>query len=491
MRIVHISDVHIRNLKYHEDYRRVFDDLYGKLLELKPDLVINTGDTAHTKTDISPEFVDLCSEHIRTVAEIAPYHILLGNHDLNLQNPNRRDAISPIVDSIGGTSCPIYLHKDSGLVHREQFGDVVTNIWSFSCADQDNFPKPKDWEKYHGDVNIGLYHGSLMQSETDIGWRMTEADDDLKLFTGLDFVLLGDIHKHQFLDPDGRVAYAGSLVQQNFGESPDKGFLVWDIENKDEFNVRHVKLNGDRKFFTVRLNDDLSIPNLDIGSNSRIRVISPKPCTLVEQQAFEKEIREKFNPFSVISLTARNTKEQAISRAHKLSGKTENLRDPGVQEKLIKKYLEDAKLSEEVMNKILELNSHYHMTLEKQEEVTRHTQWNIDSIAWNNMFNYGENNVLDFRKTKGVIGMFAPNSSGKSSLIDIITETLFDKTTKGTSKNIFLVNDNKDSAQMLCQLSIGGRTYVIERVINRIKYGKKKFDKEKEWGKTSLRMLEN
>src|SRR5512137_2645986 len=100
MKIAHISDLHIRNLKFHVDYRKVFDDLYRKLDELKPDLVVNTGDTAHTKTNISPEFVEMTSELFIQIAKRAPIINVLGNHDLNLMNEDRQDAITPIVDAL-------------------------------------------------------------------------------------------------------------------------------------------------------------------------------------------------------------------------------------------------------------------------------------------------------------------------------------------------------------------------------------------------------
>ena len=44
-------------------------------------------------------------------------------------------------------------------------------------------------------------------------------------------VLLGDVHKHQYLKP--HIAYSGSFIQQNFGESLDNhGVLVWDIKTR-------------------------------------------------------------------------------------------------------------------------------------------------------------------------------------------------------------------------------------------------------------------
>ena len=36
------------------------------------------------------------------------------------------------------------------------------------------------------------------------------------------------------------------------------------------------------------------------------------------------------------------------------------------------------------------------------------------------MFSYGEDNVVDFTKLNGMIGLFAPNASGKSKLLDAL-----------------------------------------------------------------------
>ena len=57
MKIAHISDIHVRNYKYHYEYKQVFDQLFDKLKELKPDVIVNTGDTAHTKSKLSPDLL--------------------------------------------------------------------------------------------------------------------------------------------------------------------------------------------------------------------------------------------------------------------------------------------------------------------------------------------------------------------------------------------------------------------------------------------------
>ena len=69
---------------------------------------------------------------------------------------------------------------------------------------------------------------------TDIDWEL-DGEVDISIFSGYDFVFLGDIHKLQYLDHEKRIAYPGSTIQQNYGEDPGKGFLFWEIEDKDNF----------------------------------------------------------------------------------------------------------------------------------------------------------------------------------------------------------------------------------------------------------------
>ena len=114
MKFAHIADTHIKNLKYHYEYRIVFEKLYEKLREEKVDYIIHCGDIAHTKTQISPEFVEMCTNFLRNLADIAPTYIILGNHDGNLKNSNRQDALTPIADALGHSD--LHLLKNAGEV---------------------------------------------------------------------------------------------------------------------------------------------------------------------------------------------------------------------------------------------------------------------------------------------------------------------------------------------------------------------------------------
>ena len=74
MKFAHLADTHIRNLKYHRDYRVVFEKIYEILRKEKVDYIIHCGDLAHTKTNLSPEYFDLAGDFLSNLADIE--HIL-------------------------------------------------------------------------------------------------------------------------------------------------------------------------------------------------------------------------------------------------------------------------------------------------------------------------------------------------------------------------------------------------------------------------------
>ena len=68
--IHHLSDIHIRNLKRHTEYREVFDRVYENIkLDTKDSIIYVGGDIAHAKLDMSPELVDLISEFFQKIAQ--------------------------------------------------------------------------------------------------------------------------------------------------------------------------------------------------------------------------------------------------------------------------------------------------------------------------------------------------------------------------------------------------------------------------------------
>jgi exonuclease SbcC len=461
LKIAHIADTHIKNLKYHEDYRACFEQMYEILRQQEVDYIVHCGDIAHTKTQISPEFVEMATDLFNNLSEIAKTYVILGNHDGNLKNSNRQDAITPIVQAIDNDD--LVLLKKAGEIEIEPGATI--NV--LSVFDRDNWTQPTDVDK----INIALYHGAISNCQTDAGWTMEFGEDELSIFDKFDFAMLGDIHKRQFLDDAGRVYYAGSTIQQNHGESNDKGFSVWTINSKNDWNVEHFTLENPRPFVTVELTSTGKLPrNTKIPTGARLRIVSDNNLPLDVMRKAVGVARHKFKPESISFLNRAAGQRGNVEEISDGLGAA-NLRDPEIQQELISEYLKDYQVKSDVMAKIYRLNATYNEKVEANEDITRNVNWKLTKFEWSNLFNYGENNSVDFNNIKGITGIFGKNFSGKSSIIDSIMFTMFNTTSKNERKNVNVVNQNRNWGEGKATIKIGQKTYTIHRKVE--KYEKK------------------
>jgi len=454
IKIAHVSDIHVRKLKYHKEYREVFKQLYEKLREEKPDIIVNTGDTFHTKLDLSPEAIKMMSDLFVGLADIAPYHMILGNHDMNLKNSGRLDAISPIVDYLDHPN--IHFHKYSSVV---EVADGI-DLHVLSIVEPDNWQAELPEDR----TNIALYHGSVVGSVTDTGWMMTHGDISLDELEKYDYALLGDIHKtDQKVDNDGRAKYPGSLVQQNHGESNDKGYLIWNIEDKNTWDTRHVSLINPKPFITIELTRKGRMPkNISIPNGARLRLVSNNNLPLDVMRRAVDIAKQRFKPES-ISFLNRAAGDRGSVEGMTDGLKTENLRDISVQEELIDEYLVGYETPQATMEKVYELNKKYNKIVEDNEDISRNINWKLVNFEFDNLFNYGEDNSVNFNELSGIVGVFGKNYSGKSSIVDGVLWTLFNSTSKNERKNLNVINQNKDSCRGKVEIQIDDKVYVIER----------------------------
>ena len=454
MRFAHIADTHIRNLKYHFEYKEVFKQLYKSLKEEKVDYIIHCGDIAHTKTQISPEFVDMCREFFQNLASIAPTYIILGNHDGNLRNGSRQDALSPIAKAI----------DDPNLILLKNAGETKINnkfcLNVLSVFDEENWVQPTNYDL----VNIALYHGAIDKSKTDQNWTLG-GDHNIEIFEEFDFAFLGDIHKTQQLDKEGRIWYAGSTVQQNFGESLDKGYLLWDIEDRDNFSNRLVTFNNPKPFITLTLSEKGNLPRIKPPEGARLRIVSESNVSLDKVRKAVDIAKYRYNPESVTYLNRAAGKQIKVDAPAGLD--KQDLRDVKTQETLMAEYLKEYEATEEVLERVYELNKEFNKQIEENEDVMRNVNWSLQSLEWDNLFNYAEGNAIDFTKLEGIVGIFGKNYSGKSSIVDTLLYSMYNSTSKSIRKNLNIINQNKDECVATATIKVDGTDYIIERKSNK------------------------
>ena len=286
--------------------------------------------------------------------------------------------------------------------------------------------------------------------------------------------MLGDIHEHQILDYKYRAAYCGSCLQQNYGENLNKGYLLWNIESKDKHSVDFVRLTNVCPYYTIRLKDDLQIFEEELQKKSRIKVCS-RQLSIFEKKALTDKIETLYDPVELIF----DEEDSKQNKQVKICSDGENIKDLTdivVQERLIRDFLQQYNLSEESLLKIIEVNKDYNVQARADDDVLRNVQYRFGKMSFANTFSYGEDNVFDFSKHKGLVGVFGKNTVGKSSLVvDIPLYCIFNKVSKkGVVKNDLIINENKEDCGVELEVNVGKDKHIIRRVTHvYLKAGKK------------------
>ena len=453
--IHHISDIQIRNLKRHKEYEEVFERTYKEIEKNKDNAVVYIGgDIAHSKTDMSPELVDQLSRLFKNLSDICPTIIIAGNHDCNLNNLSRLDVLTPIVDNLNHPN--LHYLKDSGVYKCADVSFVVWDCWT----------KEKDFilaDDVEGDTKVVLFHGTVDRAQTDLGFHLP-SDVHIDKFKGYDLALLGDIHKRQFLNDEETIAYCGSLVQQNHGEGLSHGYLLWDVPTRKS---KYIEVPNDYGYITLDI-DNGELPVIDKmpkKARVRIRASNTQPSELKKCLAI---LHKKYGIKEMIV-----TRTDALYSNDRVRNDTITVGDiseSDVQFNLIQEYLNNNHhVTDEVLLKIKNINESLNQSI-PEEEVYRNVNWKIKTFEFKNMFSYGEDNKVDFSKLNGVVGMFAPNASGKSSLLDALSFCLFDTCTRAFRAENVLNNKKKD---FYCKLNfeVDGQDYFIEKIAKKQRKG--------------------
>ena len=194
-KVYHLADIHIRNVKRHTEYSGVFRNFYEQVKKdnLKNAIIFIGGDIAHAKTEMSPELIKQISSFLRECSKLHPTVVIAGNHDCNLNNPDRLDVLSPIMDMMDDDN--LFYLKNSGVY---KIGDVAVGVFSI-LDDPENYVSGLNINDPSIKTKIAVYHGAVKRSMTDIGYVVMGGDIELPMFNGYDIVMLGDIHKYQVL----------------------------------------------------------------------------------------------------------------------------------------------------------------------------------------------------------------------------------------------------------------------------------------------------
>lgn len=273
------------------------------------------------------------------------------------------------------------------------------------------------------------------------------------------------------------IGYPGSTVQQNYAEDTVHGFLQWDILTRDNYDVRFCELPNPRPYVTIDWQGDVSgtvqLAKKTHAPGSRFRIYSKDSLSQKDIVDITHSLKETLQATEVTFKTDQHVSRDIIISSGATTVVKEDLRNPDVLVRLLKEYHHAAGVSEETWLNVHELVKGY-LSQTGAEEIVRNTKWSLRHLKFDNTLAYGDGNVINFENMNGIVGIFGPNRSGKSSIVGTIMYALFNSTDRGSIKNLHVINARKPYCYTRGIINVNGTDYVVERqtVKNEDKRGK-------------------
>ncbi len=485
--IVHLADIHIRLSALHHEYQIVFNTLYDNLNVLKnkdPDtLIVICGDILHSKDELKPDTVVMVWNFLKSLSDIFPVIIISGNHDMIQNNNNKIDSITSILKDRPIKSIHYLLNSGVYIYNNIIFG--VSSLIDNYILTRDKLDTLIDKLDYEDKYikKIGLYHGQVgnVKIGTDNMILNNDSEEVISLnkFGDYDYILLGDIHKFQYLNKEKTIAYSGSLISQNFSETDDyHGYLYWNILTGGS---NYVKIHNDNAYHKINLEEIIDINNeivkekfQDIKYSGYLRIdINEMLFDQINTDKIKKQIN-LINPNLKLSFKTLINNYKVNINSDTVSEEKEEI-ESNVN-KLLKQYINDVygitdNRLDIILNEFKKLISECNTDKNNIEYETG--KWKILWLAFDDMYGYGKNNFIDFTKysefDNEIVGIFGENSYGKSSLIDIITYMLYYRSARDSHnvapKDIINVNCNKSTGVLIFESN--HTKYLIKRVTYR------------------------
>jgi DNA repair exonuclease SbcCD ATPase subunit/DNA repair exonuclease SbcCD nuclease subunit len=477
-KIIHLSDIHIRtgnkSKSRFDEYMTVFENTFQKVQTLADPhtIIILTGDIFHNKSKIEASGILLFNHLLTQLALICPVVVIQGNHDYCQDQQDIPDLISAMLHE-KSISNVFYINETGHYVINDIGFGLVAIKDALKAGDTHgqvdelpDFPDPQSFPE-HIKTTVALFHGTI-NGCTLQNYTKSPSGYPLQWFNGYDIVLLGDVHMRQIhnVTSDGKWitdkqpwGYAGSLVQQNFGESIiDHGFILWNIKTK--FTTT-VNIKNDIGYFTLKQQDNKWlvsynkswIPIADILKKSLcpIRILcrimgAYDPISLKTTMAlyiksyhviYENDVDSQqdnadINVNAIQDIVTFNTPQSWIqyldTNVNKELLKDFNWKqwilDPStlaISQEQVPQSVE--KVTTERNDKLLKQVQAFHEKIDTL--IQTRTSITFESISWDWLLCFKDNCWFNFTELNGVASINARNGYGKTSFLEVICLALF------------------------------------------------------------------
>jgi len=539
--IFHLSDLHIRNgdntYSRYEEYKEVFKETIISIKSQVKDLnlsfddfiIVITGDIFHNKNVIGNYGLIIYRKFIQALSLIGRTYIISGNHDYDQSDRNKP---SLVYSSTFAISNVFVLNKSTSFI----IDDIGVSFVSIdnTLDNYRNSGRIQDLPKFpdiNGNVKykLALFHGTFALAKLYNGKSIEETLNPypLEWVSDFDYVLLGDIHKRQVFSYKNKTicGYAGSLIQQNFGEDIiNHGYLIWDLYNKD---IKKVNVYNKRGFINIKENENKDIlirinskyerrledyiysnkdifpKHIDIKSFSNINILNLD--NILKKYNINYDIIEKIDNFSKFINTGPYGTSGIDKSISSLDEPSDGINSINVNNDVLTEYFKPL-LSKEnliflnniIKNKELLLLDSNNYPEELREETNRINKelsviinaslnanentilapksiFKIKYLEWEGLLCYENKNWLNMNELDRKLFMVkGKNGTGKSAIYDILLLAIWGENTKKNSLSSGVVNHNKNKGYTIVDIELNNKeTYRICRNYSKKNIGNK------------------
>lgn len=287
MKTLFIGDIHLKITRF--DLALKFLEWLDKVIvEVRPDMIINLGDSFNSHAILRSEILSVFRKHIDyAVGELnIPYYYILGNHDAFKPNDSRYHALQCMKD----------LYDDFIIVDKRLDIDDLNITMLPYYHDGKDFPRQTN--------NICIAHQTFLGA--DFGYKKAvegvEADE-----MSAEIIISGHIHLKQSF---GKVVYPGSPYSQTVHDiNQVKGLTLFNTEDYATSFIscplpmwRMLKYEINKDYSVELMHDDLK-NNLNLHDHWVLDVQGPKAeiITYLGSKAYKKiktncdlKVRTKF-----------------------------------------------------------------------------------------------------------------------------------------------------------------------------------------------------
>lgn len=444
--LYHISDIHIHCDKRHTEYSKIFskflnildkNNIQPSTSPLENSAVVITGNLLHTKSRITSNEVILAREFIFNISQRCPIIIIPGNND-------KYENIKAIISSGNINLSNINYITEKGCYKLNNINFIYHTDNSISDL---NIPDNQ--------YNIGLYHGIVDRVELYNGKHVLSKTMLLSTFNKFNCSLIGGVNKTQFIDPNQKIGYSGSMIQNDYNEDwGDHGYLFWDLEKT---KATHHSIDNEYRFVKIKIIDGkLMTPSSlieELPKNLYVKWDITESGTGMENSInqIQNDFRNKFNI-------------QEETYIH-------NSFAPEITNTSVNKYVFDLSLEKQKEYSILWLTSEGNILNDTEKEdlftvidtynnkiTTKevpYINWKLIDLEFENILCYNEKQKINFDNLHGIHGIIAQNNAGKSAIFDILVFSLFGKTTRTdmySYDDLIYFSDNCDKNNLMCSL---------------------------------------